>query len=54
MSVWPENRPVGYDADKVWDEVTGTWITNDGRGGGRYQNQIIVVSDQGQIYFGEV
>lgn len=48
------NRPFYYNPDLVWDEETTAWITNDARGGGRYQGQIVVVSDQGYVYFGEV
>ena len=48
---WPAARP-GIDADKVWDEETEAWITNDARGGGRYKQQLVAVSDQGKIYFG--
>ena len=52
-AVWPAARP-GIDTDKVWDEETGAWITNDARGGGRYKQQLVAVSDQGKIYFGEM
>lgn len=51
---WPEDRPGTYDEDKVWDEATETWVSNDGRGGARYQNQIIIINEQGQIYFSSV
>lgn len=51
---WPEVRPESYDADLVWDEESGTWISSDARGGSWYQLQILVISDQGKIYFGSV
>jgi len=54
MANWPPDRPGTYDADKVWDEATQTWIVVDAQGGSRYQVQIVVVSDQGEIYFGSV
>jgi hypothetical protein len=52
MADWPEDRPESYDPDLVWDEGTESWISVDARGGSRYQVQIVVVSDQGKIYFG--
>ncbi len=36
-------RPPSYDESKVWDEDTKSWVANDGRGGGRFQEQVLVV-----------
>jgi hypothetical protein len=46
-------RPEGYDPSQVWDEETGTWITDpgvDALSGGRVKNNLIAVSDNGKIY----
>ena len=51
---WIADRPVSYDPDMVWDETSATWVVNDARGGGRYSSRLVVINDQGEIYFGEV
>jgi hypothetical protein len=56
---FPTIRPVSYDADKVYDEDTKSWYnptTSTGvermkQAGGRYRSQLVVLSDQGKIYF---
>jgi len=54
---WPDDRPVTYDGDKVWDKDTETWTSDMAElstvGGERFRPKVIVVSDQGQIYFGD-
>ena len=52
MANWPLDRPETYNADEVWDEGTESWVAVDAQGGSRYQVQIVVISDQGVIYFG--
>ena len=57
--VFPDSRPVTYDADKVWDEDSNSWVAINAveasaLGGGRYRQQIVAVSNQGNIYYGDV
>ncbi len=40
------NRPPIYDKTKVWDEISRSWISNDGRGGGRFREQLIAIGQQ--------
>ena len=53
---FPESRPSGYDADKVFDEGENAWAAAladlETAGGEKYKTQLIVVSNQGKIYFG--
>ena len=52
---FPVDRPVSYDEDKTWKESTEEWITGDlERSGARYKPQLVVLSDQGKIYFGAI
>jgi len=48
---WPEDRPVGYNADKYWDETTGTWRTIRVTQPGGWTEYVLVISEQGEIYF---
>ena len=54
---WPPEPP-DIDPDKVWNEGTKEWVSVDGRGGSRYQSQLIVVSQgddgNGVVYFGDL
>jgi hypothetical protein len=58
---FPEDRPIGYDPEKLWDETTKTWYapsTSTGKerlkqAGGRYRDQLVVLSDQGAVYYEE-
>ena len=53
---FPDDRPVGYDADAVFDESENDWADNlydlETTGGERIKNQLVVLSDQGRLYFG--
>ena len=57
---WPVARAQAYDEDKVWDEENKSWysptssigVERMAQGGGRYRQQIVVLSDEGFIYFG--
>ena len=53
---FPESRPVGYDADAVFDESANDWTTDlsdlGTSGGEKYKETLVVLSDQGNIYFG--
>ena len=53
---WPEPRPENYDPDKIFDYNLDSWVDINTlpAGGGRYKNQVIVMSDQGKIYFGGI
>jgi len=58
---FPEDRPDATIISKTWDEDTQTWYavgTAIGserlmQAGGRYTQQIVVVSNQGNIYYGD-
>ena len=58
---YPDDRPVAYDPDKLWDEDTQTWYAigtvigsaRAAQAGGRLRQQLVVVSNQGNIFFGE-
>lgn len=54
MATWPEDRADIYDADKYWDEVNATWASSYASGGGRYVQQLVVVGEDGDIYFGDL
>ncbi len=55
---FPEDRPVGYDPDKVFDESANDWTADlsdlETMGGEKINNQLVVLSDRGTIYFGEL
>ena len=59
---WPTVRPAAYDETKLWDEETAAWYaatTNTGKqriaqAGGRIKNNLIALSDDGKVYFGEI
>ena len=50
---WPEDRPGGYDPDQTWDEETSAWVSTI-VGPGRYKQQLVVINDQGDVYFSEI
>jgi hypothetical protein len=51
-------RPPTYDETKVWDEGTKSWVSNDGRGGGRFQEQVLAIGRRSdgatKIFFKEL
>ena len=53
---YPESRPVVYDPDAVFDESANDWTTDLSdlatSGGEKYKEALIVLSDQGKLYFG--
>ncbi len=57
---WPPSRAPAYDEDNFWDEETKAWYAPDSaigtarssQAGGRHRNQIVVMSEQGRIFFG--
>lgn len=55
-ATFPKERRDNYGPDDIWDEDSGTWknpneVNPSALGGGRYNQQLVVVSDQGKIYF---
>ena len=53
---WPDDRPGTYNEDKVWNEESETWVAPEtlGKAGGdRFLNRIVVLSGQGEVYFGD-
>ena len=48
---WPEDRPVDYDADKYWDVVNDVWTATRFAGQGSYAEYVLVISEEGDIYF---
>lgn len=55
---FPEDRPGGYNPDQVFDESENDWTSDlsdlESRGGERYNQQLVVLSEQGKIYFQEL
>ena len=56
---YPEYRPPAYDEDLIWDEDSQTWkainaVEPSTLGGGRYGQQLVVLSNQGKIYVGDL
>jgi hypothetical protein len=59
---WPLGRRSDYDEDLVYDEDTRSWynptsetgVTLMAIGGGRYNEQLVVISEQGRIYYGAI
>jgi len=45
------DRPTEYDGDKYWDEDTGTWVTTRTTHPGNWAQNLLVVSEEGDIYF---
>ena len=52
--MWPDDRPETYDSDLYWDEPTGAWVSAYASGGERYKQQLIVIGEGGDIYFGDL
>lgn len=59
-ATWPPARAEAYDPDKVWDETNKSWYAPDSsigvnrmaQAGGRLKQNLVVLSDQGKLYFG--
>ena len=52
---FPEDRPNGYDPDKVFDESANDWAAITAlttSGGEKLKNYLVVVSEDNKIYFG--
>lgn len=60
-ATWPEARPEAYDPSKVWDEENKSWysptssigVSRMAQAGGRLKQNLVVMSNQGKLYFGE-
>lgn len=56
LPTFPATRPGDYDDDKVWDEDTGTWTSDEDllrRDGSRHKTQLVCVGKD-LIYYSEV
>jgi len=56
LQTFPASRPDDYDADKVYDEDTGTWTTDEDlltKDGSRHKTQLLCVCTD-RIYYEEV
>jgi hypothetical protein len=51
--VWPPDRPVGYNPDLYWDEATEVWVTTRKTGPGNLVDFVVVVGEEGEVYFGK-
>lgn len=51
---FPTGRPSDYDPDTYWDEATGTWLSTSTTNPGRWSQNVVTVSEEGEIYFGTV
>jgi len=51
MTWWPDDRPVGYDPDKFWDEEDQEWNSDRLTVPGNRIEYLIVLGDEGEIYF---
>ncbi|MHC4808557.1 MAG: hypothetical protein ACYTBX_20165 [Planctomycetota bacterium] len=48
---FPAARPVTYDADLYWDEVDAEWNSDRLTQPGSYTEYVMVISEEGEIYF---
>jgi len=51
---WPEARPVDYDESLYWDEESETWGSGRVTIPGAFAEYLVVVGEEGEVYFGEV
>jgi hypothetical protein len=49
-----EDRPISYDPTKTYKLSTETWISEELPNGGRFKQSLIVISDEGEVLFGEI
>lgn len=50
-STFPSARPSDYDGDLYWHESTGTWTSTRTQIVGAWVQSVVVVSEEGEIYF---
>lgn len=48
------DRSSSYDPDKTWDETTRSWVSSRVLGPNSHKQTLVVISELGVIYFGEV
>jgi len=48
---FPEDRPGTYDADKYWDVVNDVWTAVRAAGQDSRTQYVLVISEEGDIYF---
>lgn len=51
---FPTDRPSDYDPDTYWDEDSGLWVSTSTTNPGRWSQNVVTVSEEGEIYFGTV
>jgi len=60
-NTWPPARAAGYQEDELWDDETDSWYApthaigaaRSAQAGGRLKQNLVVISNQGNIYFGD-
>jgi hypothetical protein len=52
-SGWPFARASDYDPDLYWDEATEVWVTTRKTGPGNLVDFVVVVGEEGEVYFGK-
>lgn len=48
---YPTPRPSDYGSDDWWDEDTGTWVSAYVAGPGSWTEYVLVISEEGEVYF---
>lgn len=48
---FPEDRSVAYDPDLYWDEADAEWNSDRLTQPGSYTEYVLVISEEGEIYF---
>jgi hypothetical protein len=56
---WGIGKPIGFDPNKTFDEVTQTWIAPNGKGGGRFSTAILIIAQandsvDGLLFYNEI
>lgn len=51
---WPQDRPNNYDPDLYWDEESEIWGSTRVTIPGAYAEYLVVVGEEGEVYFGSV
>ncbi len=51
QSGFPTDRPSDYDGDSYWDEDSGTWGSTRTTHPGNWVQNVLAISEQGEIYF---
>ena len=51
---WPDSRPDGYNENLYWDEESETWGSGRVTIPGAFAEYLVVVGEEGEVYFGTV